>query len=121
MPSTNTIYLARKSERGEGNSIHRELKNEPPKTPKWGAGTKNPPMTTHGIFLKNYEQALSSYQRMKFAEYRPLTKGLRDFKQFTTRKKLWAFFPLSKFLPDRFSFYLGHQMIKHEDIFFYSL
>ena len=80
MPSTNTIYLAGKSERGEENSIHRELKNEQPKTRKWREGTKNPPMATHEIFKKNYEQALSSYQRMKFAEYRPLTKGLRDFK-----------------------------------------
>ena len=49
-------------------------------TRKWGEGTKNPPMTTHEMFLKNYEPALSSYQRIKFAEYRPLTKGLRDFK-----------------------------------------
>ena len=41
-----------KSERGAENSIHLELKNERPKTRKWGEGTKNPPMTTHGIFLK---------------------------------------------------------------------
>ena len=39
-----------KSERGAENSIHLELKNERPKTRKWGEGTKNPPMTTHGIF-----------------------------------------------------------------------
>jgi len=52
VPSTNTIYPAGKSERGEENSIHRELKNERPKTRKLGEGTKN------------YEQALSS-------EYRP--------------------------------------------------
>ena len=45
-----------------------------------------------GFFLKNYEQALSSYQRMKFAEYRPPEKGLRDFKQFTTRKKTLGLF-----------------------------
>ena len=65
--TTNTIYPTGK------NSVHRELENERavPRE-KRGEGTKNLP-------IKNCEQSLSSYQRIKFAEHHAPIKGKRDF------------------------------------------
>ena len=85
MPTTNTIYPVGKSERGEQNSvpIAANLKMSGEAAREMGRGNEK---STNGFswdFFLNANRRLLHIRRMKFA----LTKGLRDFKQFTTTKK----------------------------------